>query len=360
MRTLGLFLLAIHGVVLAAAYSQYARPVTLALCVVLFILGASLVWVQTFAAYGALLALSMAAAGAAAYGLATGRLWLSSGAGIAAGLAVAALVMGLAGMAHSRMQRVFFNELMVIGYRLNGGFATVSGPAWVLPVPGVSQPLALLPRYEQEHELTITKINTRPRPGALGDISQNISTMAVELVYELIPAQAFHAFSTHNQDAFFAAAARLVRRPMPQAMLDKQFWVEVWRLAMADIAERVVRTVVHRANMTALEVSHRRDVLEADIARLLAAEAAAIGLRLLGCTIMRVEPDEAGASLASRELAMTGGAEALTRAAMLREMVAALRSSGNQVTPEMIELIIQGALPHPILSAYLRNLSGRP
>jgi hypothetical protein len=264
------------------------------------------------------------------------------------------------------MQRIYFNELMVISNRLNGGLSIVKGPAWVLPVPGATSPLAHMPCYHQEHELRIEQINTRPQPGPLGEVSQNIATMVVELVYQLNPDAAMRAFRIHNQDTIFAAAGQAVGKGRREAMLDKTFWVEVWRLAMADLAERFIRTIVHRSNLTALEVSYRRCEIEAAVTARLKVEAAQIGLDLLECNILQVEPDEAGAALASREtlvraqglaeeIALKGEADAMARASMVRQMVEALRDSGGQVSTRMIELIIQGALPHPMLSSYLRS-----
>lgn len=366
MRTLGIFLLALHGIAAAAVYSQYNTLGALILCIALFAIAAGLAWQQSHVAYAVLMLFTAAVAGVAGYSLATEGLGLSSEAGLVFGLAALVLAMGLQAALRGKLQRVYFNELMVVSYKLTGGRAIIKGPAWVLPVVGISKPMARMPRYTQEHELRLERINTRPQSGPLGDVGQNIASLVLELVYRLNVDNPMKAFSIHNQDEIFAAAARSIGKNRQDAMLDKQFWVEVWRQAMADVAERIVRMAVHQTEMAALDVSHRRCEVEAAVAARLKVEAAQMGLELLECNILQVEPDEAGAALASREtllraqglaeeIALKGEADAMARAALVRQMVEALRSSGSQISPRMIELIIQGALPHAMLGSYLRN-----
>ncbi|GAB4434679.1 MAG: hypothetical protein OHK0015_24690 [Chloroflexi bacterium OHK40] len=371
MRTLGFVLLLIHSLTLIGIARLYPEPTTLVLCLALFVIGGVLAALGLFTSYGLLAALSVVTAGGVGYGLATRALWLSPAAGLAMAIVAMGLTLGLQAWIRSRLQRVFFNELLVVIYPQNGGFGVVQGPAWFYPVAGAVEPLALMPCYQQEYELRLTRVNTRPQPGPLGEVGENIDELVVELVFQLHPANCLRIFGVHNQEAIFRAAATEAGAAMPAAMRDRRFWSAAWRHALADITERIVRTEVHRSGLTALEVRHQRERIEAAVLARLRAEATNLGLEILECNLLQVEPDEASATMASREtmlraqgraeeIAITGEAHAMARAALVREVVAAVRASGAQVSPRTIDLIVQGVLPQALLGAYMRPSADLP
>jgi hypothetical protein len=362
MRTLNGICVAITALALAVVCLLFPSPsnalIAAALLITLGVLAA--LTTEHLIAYAL-----MAVAALTAYGAGTAagaRMWLDRGPAAMVGLLGAAAALALLWRVKSRLRRVYPHELLIMSSRFEPKTRVVAGPAHVLPL--AEKILAEMPRYRQERELSVRRVNTRQQPGPLGQLTQNIDRVEVELVYKLDEENLFRAFAIHNRDAIFAAAAQAVGKGYPAAMRDKQFWIEAWRQGLEDVAERAVRGAIHRSGLTALEVSELREQIGAAVLEDVRREAAEFGLTVLECNLLQVEPDEAEAALAGREallqalarveeIRLTGEAQAVARAAQVRAMVDAVKAAGGQVPQRIVELIVHGVLPHTVLSAYL-------
>jgi len=366
MRLYSVALITISGVSLAFVYNQHPDGLTLALCLVLFSLSTALVSANNFNMLLTLAGLSLAFVFGAGYSLAFDVWWLEPPLAFAVALALAVGMAMADRWAWSKMQRAYHGELLVVSDKFVGGLQAVVGPAWVLPLPIFRRLLARLPRYQQEHELRLTRVNAHPRAGSLGMLSQNVDLLVVELVYRLLPDGHRRIFAFPNQDTLFSEAAAALRKGRRDAMLDKQFWVQVWRAALTDCAARVLRSVIHEAGLSPHEVSVQRGALAARALEQLRVEAEQLGLELLSLSFSQVETDEAEAAQLSRaqmvqaqgraqEIELTGEAQARVRAALVREVADIVRASGGALSQRMLELIIQGVLPQSLLQTYLQG-----
>lgn len=363
MRTLNAIMLTITGLALGVAC--YLHPTPWNVLLSLALLG-TLVALASFVSGHAASYVVLAAAAGAAYAtgasFGAGPLWLDDGPAAMLGLLTMAAVIVVFWRLKSRVRRVYKSDLLILTGKLMPSMRIVTGPEHVLPL--FQKVLAVMPNNEQERTLTIEHVNVRPQPGPLGGVAQNINRVELELVYQVDPQAVMGAFGVHNRDDFFKEGADAVGKRMPAAMAEKLFWVKIWELALADIAERHLRLAVHRSGMSAMGVSERRDEIEAMIVEPIGEEARKIGLTLLECNIHNVEPDEAVAALEGREallkalarakeIELTGVAQAGARAAQVHAMVEAVKAAGGQVPQRIVELIIHGVLPHTVLSAYV-------
>lgn len=363
MRTLNAFSLTITALALGVVCAQYPTAWNLLFSAALLVILVGLLGLlEGHLASYLLMAAAAVAAYAAGSAFASVALWLDGAPATILGLLATAVVFTVIWRLKSRVRRVFPADLLILSGRLTPSLHVVPGPAHVLPL--FTRVLAVMPRNQQEHTLQIERVNVRSQEGPLGGVAQNINRLELELVYRVDDEACMGAFSVHNRDLFFKQAAETVGKKLPAAMGEKLFWVEVWRLALTDIAERLVRTAVHRSGLGAMAVSEQRELIEAAVIEPLREEALRIGLRIEECTILAVEPDESDAALAGREallqalaraeeIKLTGDAQAVARQAQVGAMVEAVKAAGGQVPQRIVELIIHGVLPHTVLGAYV-------
>lgn len=278
------------------------------------------------------------------------------------GLLAMAAVFTVVWRLKKRVRRVYPHELLILSNRVGPGSEIVRGPAYVLPLS--TKILAEMPRSRQEYELSIHRVNTRSQESSLGFVTQNIDHIEVELVYKLNDENPFKCLNVHNRDTIFSETAKAVGMGFPAAMRSKEFWIQTWKRALFDVAERIVRNEVHRSGMTAVQVSEQRELIGKAVLHELREEAAEFGLIVMECNLLQVEPDEAEAALKgreallhalarAREIELTGEAQAGARAAQVNAMVEAVKAAGGQVPQRIVELIVHGVLPHTVLSAYV-------
>lgn len=363
MRTLNAISLAITAFALTVVCALTPTLVNLVLSVALLgIFGALTLLINEHKiAYGLI---GVASVAAYAAGSAVGRVALGLGElpAVMLGLLATAAVFTVVWRLKKRVRRVYAHELLILSNKVGPGSEIVTGPTYVLPLD--KKILAEMPRYRQEHELTIRRVNTRSKESPLGSVTQNIDHVEVELVYKLDDEHPFKCLNIHNRDLIFGEVAAELGTTYPAAMRNKQFWVESWKRALFDIAERTVRNEIHRSGLTAFQVSELREQIGAVVLKELRKEAAEYGLIVEECNLLQVEPDEAQAALHGREallqalaraeeIKLTGEAQAGARAAQVNAMVEAVKAAGGQVPQRIVELIVHGVLPHTVLSAYV-------
>lgn len=367
MRPIAHTMLGILAASLAAINLSHQSPGILALSVIALALSLALMTkpdFYTLLGVGALAALS---SGIAGYSFATEQLWLHGPVTLLFLIPPLVATAGVGLALWSRTERVWPLEVMVLSNPHTGKLTAVPGPDRVL-LSAMAQPLARLPRSPFEIAVVLEGVNTQPADSPLGMVSRDIKLLTAELVFRLKPGGHARIFALTNAGTVFHDAAAFVERPMPQAMLDHNFWAFAWRRELQRVVAQALREEVHASGLSPLDVSTRRGEIAARVRERVAARANALDLELQELRIVRVEPDEAEASLRNREALLTAQGRAVeielagqVITDLMRQMAEQLSLHQHELPVQLLETLLYSVMPNqPIITRVRNEVHGAP
>jgi hypothetical protein len=358
MRVLSIGFAALCIAVLLGVVVNEPSPPLVVLSLMLIVVATALVLVPGVIAQIVLVTLTMSAAALASYLFGVHGLWFGTfGASLLALLAMIFVTCAWL-FAWSNTHLIYPDIVMLKINNLLGGLQIYPGPARLLHHP-FATPLALLPRGRQEFQLTLHNVDTMPYDTPFGPADQKIKQLVVEIVYQLQLSRYERIFLLPNKNERFRVAAETLNVSLPRVMLNPEFWTLIWRDALSEAAERIVRDRIHCSALSPLAVDKARSQLARQMRAELVSEVDAFGLTIRELSLLQVEPDISAATLREREAhlqALNRAEELHVTSNALSTIIGQLRAANNnRLSDELLETLILGSFPNPMHTSRIQH-----
>jgi hypothetical protein len=352
----GICILALIGVMLNKPEVFVLMP-----SIIATVMACAFVLVPGVTAQFTVFGLTMFVVAQAVFRFATQQLWLDTAAATFLALLALILVACAALFGWSNTQVIFPNVVLLKINRPFDNLQVFPGPARLLNHP-FARSLAMLPRGRHEFTMRLENVDTMPHDTPFGPADQKIKLLQVEIVYTLQSARFERVFTLPNQSERFKAAAAALGMTVSRAMIDPAFWSYVWREALSEAAERIVREHIHRSGLGPLDVDRQRGAIAEEVRAELAVEANLLALSIRELSFLHVEPDLAATSLHERaayiealnrieELHLTG--EAISD--FIRRLNSALPTNGPALSDTVIETLLLSIFNTPINTTRIQS-----